>query len=237
MSKTLSDHLYKSKFSLSLIQKASQIIVKKGKIQFKESTDLITENDKLILKVFEYFGFLQRVLEDIDKVFIFLKLDLKKIKKVHPKLQKDEDYYKYHFENYVFRVISIQDVLGKLGNVLYQTKIDDEKCNAYNFKEALKRNKNKNHSIFTSILEKMNDTKTIRHKKLHKGNAEITNLQGVIFWEDTERITNMKFDKILHKMSEQNISNQIIAIEEETIQILNLIIQFFDNSIDELEKL
>lgn len=237
MSKTFSDHLYSSKFSRILIQRASKIVVKKGAIQFGKENTKLSEGDKSTLKLFEYFGFLQKVLQDLEMVITFLKIETKKIRKVYPSLDTDEEYYKYHFENYIIRVISLQDILGKLGNILYKTNIDDEKCNGYNFKEALKKLGNPKHSYISAILEQSADIKKLRHKKLHQGVAELDNLKGIIFWDDLERATSEKFDKILHQMSAEDLSIQINKVENETIEIVDLVIAFFDNSLDELNNI
>ncbi len=237
MSQTFSDYLYKSKFSFILVQKSSELILKKVGRKLNGENVSLSDNEKITLNIFEYFGSLQRVLEDIEKAIIFLKIDKKKIKKVFPEIKYDEDYYKYHFENYIFRIISLQDIVGKLGNLLYKTNIKDEKCNGFNFKEALEKKNKPISNLISKILKKTNEIKDVRNKKLHKGDAEISNLKGVIFWEDLERITNSKFDKILHKMTEDNLVNQIKAIEKECYEILDLIIEFFDNSIDELNEL
>lgn len=237
MSKTLSDHLYNGKFFTLLVGKASKAVVKKGKIKFKEEKSILTEGEKSILKMFEYLTSLQEVLEDIEKVLVFLEIDTKKIKKVYPRLNADQEYYKYHFENYIIRIISLQDIVGKFGNILYKTNINDEKCNGYNFADALKKLGNTNHSLMSAILERSKDIKKVRHKKLHRGEGEIAQLKGVIFWDDLEKATNQNFDKILHQMSADDLRAQINSIETETIEIINLIIAFFDNSVDELNKL
>lgn len=237
MPQNLSDHLYKSKFSLTLVHKASKAIIKKGAIQLDKDSTKLTEGEKLTLKLFEYFTSLQRVLQDIENVLVFLKIDTKKIRKIYPLLDTDEEYYKYHFENYIIRVISLQDIVGKLGNILYKTNIDDEKCNGYNFKEALKKNGNPKHSYISAILEQSIDIKKVRHKKLHRGIAEINNLRGVVFWDDLEKATSKKFDRILHEMSAGDLSIQINEIEKETVKIIDLIIEFFDNSLDELNNI
>lgn len=164
MSKTLSDHLYDGKFFNMLVHEASKAIIKKGKIQFKEENSILTEDDKAILKMFEYVLSLQGVLKDIEKVLVFLQIDTKKIKKVYPLLNADEEYYKYHFENYIIRIIILQDIVGKLGNILYKTNIKDEKCNGYNFADALKKLDNPNHSHMSAILERSKDIKQTRHK-------------------------------------------------------------------------
>ncbi|MHA7607880.1 Cthe_2314 family HEPN domain-containing protein [Elizabethkingia meningoseptica] len=237
MSKTLSDHIYDGKFFKLLVNKTSKIVVKKGKIKFQGENSTITEDEKLILKMFEYLNSLQEVLQDIEKVLLFLEIDTKKIKKVFPGLQGDEEYYKYHFENYIIRIISLQDIAGKLGNILYNTNINDEKCNGYNFADTLKKLGNKNHSLMSAILERTKDIKKVRHKKLHRGEGEIAQLKGIIFWDDLEKVTNQNFDKILHQMSAEDLKAQISSIETETIEIINLINEFFDNSLDELTKL
>jgi len=237
MSKTFSDHLYNGKFFRLLVNEASKVVVKKGKIKFEGKSSKLTEDDKSILKMFEYLNSLQEVLQDIEKVLIFLEIDTKKIKKIYPSLNADEEYYKYHFENYIIRIISLQDIVGKLGNILYNTNINDEKCNGYNFADTLKKLGNKTHSLVSAILERSRDIKKARHKKLHKGEGEIVQLKGIIFWDDLEKVTNQNFDKILHQMSAEDLKAQINSIETETIEIIDSIIAFFDNSLDELNKL
>jgi len=237
MSKTLSDHLYNGKFFKLLVNETSKVVVKKGKIKFERENSTLTEGEKSILKMFEYLNSLQEVLKDIEKVLFFLEIDTKKIKKVYPGLQADEEYYKYHFENYIIRIISLQDIVGKLGNILYNTNINDEKCNGYNFTDALKKLDHKNHSFVSAILERTKHIKKVRHKKLHKGEGEIAHLKGIIFWDDLQKVTNQNYDKILHQMSAEDLKAQINSIETETIEIIDLINEFFDNSLDELTKL
>ena len=144
------DKLFESKFSKKLMRKTAIIINKWSSIhaeKLKEgievyknykSFDSVGNVDEInYYEKAEKFWAIQNTLEDINKVFVFIEIDRSKILEFYPKIESQESYFKYHIENYIIRVYTIIDLVGKIGNLLYETKIPDEDCNCYKFKEKI----------------------------------------------------------------------------------------------------
>ena len=114
------------------------------------------------------------------KVFIFIEIDRNKIIEFYPNIESQESYFKYHIENYIIRVNTIMDLVGQLGNLLYETKIKDKDCNCYIFKEKIKTEHREIADILEDILKYVNDRKKRRNKKLHTGILEIDELRSYL---------------------------------------------------------
>ena len=243
--KTLSDNLYKSVFCLELTNIYGNIVKRIFKVWSEKRDsgdktpidDLYSTTEKKIQKVNNYFNSLITVISDIEKTIIFLKIKRETVLDIYPKLEYQKEYYKYHFENYIIRINSISDILGKLGNILYETNILDKKCNGYNFREKLIQIDKELANIIEKLLEKISYIKILRHQKLHKGDTEISYLENIIFFDNLEKFTGEKTDPILVEYTENLILKEIESIEIEVVETIKIVNEFLNKSIGKLKTI
>jgi len=243
----LSNEFSNSKFAFEHINIIAPIISSHFDIYLKllekdsaeniDFSQIGTPNEIKLKKVSHYYGLISTVIEDLERVLIFLRFkDRNILLSIFPGLSEEKEYYKYHFENYMIRVNTISDLVGKLGNILYNTGLGD-KCNGYNFKEKIKPTNLKSAKLVENLLKITFEIKQKRHKKIHKGETDISNLSGVVFWNDILKISNKKASESLEELTDESLNNKIDELEMEIIDIIKAVNQFLDNSVNELIKL
>lgn len=187
-------------------------------------------SEEQILKknIFNYFSSIQNVVNDLEKTLVFLQIDYSKILEVYSELGDKKSYYIYHFENYFIRINTITDLVGKIGNLICKTNIENEKCNGYSFKEKMITiNPNLADSV-SKILEHTKCLKIIRHKKIHTGESEIENLKDIVLWSDLAKYTKTGYDAILDDYTDLQIKLEICRVENEIKELLNFTNHYFD---------
>lgn len=241
--------LFDSKFSEKLMTEARLIINKWSSIHaermseteyFKEHPTFESVGTQSELETYskiEKFFAIQNTLNDINKVFTFLAIDKTKIVSIYPEIESQENYFIYHIENYIIRIYTIVDLVGKLGNLLYQTGIQDEDCNCYKFKEKIKVQNIEIGKMLEDILLHVDLIKKRRHKKIHTGEIEIDELKGISFWKDFSEFLPENFDfenPVLKEMNEtrfQNMINELHAFLDSLVEKINI---FLESSIDKI---
>ena len=109
-----------------------------------------------------------------------------------------------------------------MGNIICKTEIDEEKCNGYNFKEAIKKiNQDISNSV-EKILVFTKDLKIIRHEKIHTGKTEIGNLKDIVLWSDLAKYTKDEYDSLLDDFTEIRLNEEIEKLEKEIEKLLKL---------------
>ncbi len=230
--------LASSRFAKEYIRITAPIIADHTKI-FLETIDkdidfntIGTDKEIKIKEISNYYGLLQTVISDLEKVLLFLRFkNRNKLEEIYPELENQEDYYRYHFENYIIRVNTITDVLGKLGNLIFETGIDIDDCNGYVFKEKIKKTDTNASSIIEKLLIKTKDIKEKRHKKIHTGESEINYLEGIAFFDDIFKIFQQNTDPHLIELTDSNLNQEINKLEQEIFEIIDIVNEFLDYSV------
>jgi len=193
--------------------------------------DLGSEKEKLLKRIQNYYSNLNTVINDLDIVKLFLSIeDRKKIKENYPTLESQEEYYKYHFENYIIRLVTLSDIIGKMGNEIFEVGIDSEKCNGYNFKDKIKTTKPDVANIIERLLSRIKEIKDKRHQKIHTGETEINQLKSIIFWDELQEIIGVENNPILDNMTDKYIKEEIDNLETEAKEIIDIIKEFLEKS-------
>jgi hypothetical protein len=244
----ISEEFANSTFGYEYVNILAPISAKHMKIFLKEIDEkdaknldynqIGTPSEIILKKVSNYFGLLSRIFSDLELVLLFLKVkDREKLDGIFPELENDEQYYIYHFENYIIRLTTVTDLIGKLGNVLYQTGIEDDKCNGYKFREKLKKTDTERAEMITKLLVKTKEIKDRRHKKIHTGESDIPYLSGVVFFNDMLKLINEEASPILNNHANTKLQAEVDKIEKEILEIILMINEFLDISIDKLKSL
>ena len=153
-------------------------------------------------------------------------------------LDSQETYSKYHYENYYIRLITILDIIGKLGTTLYGFNLDLDKVSAYTFKyKALKEGHEDIARIIDTLSDKLKKCKAERKKKLHKGEAEIKPFNGTVILEDIKPFIGSNKDEILTQYTDQKIKEEIEILTGNTFDLIEIVKEFLEESITKLNEI
>lgn len=239
--RTLLDQLVETKFGLEFLKVLVPITTKHMEICLENrNIDYDTIGDakeKKLKNIAHIYGLLQTTVSDLELVLIFLRIeDRKVIKQIFPKIESQEQYFKYHLENFIIRIITITDIVGKLGDAIYETELSEEKCNGYNFKERIKPTDPSCANIIEELLICTKEIKSKRHKKLHTGEAKIGYFDGIIFWEEISNIIKKEANPILDELTDSNIKIEINSLEKEIRNIIELVVKFLEYATDKFKE-
>ena len=134
--------------------------------------------------------------------------------------------------------MTLSDIIGRLGILLYSLDIKLDNGSAFNFKDNARKKGFENIAIITEkLIEKFSLLKPEKHKKIHNGIAEIETLNGVVFWSDiNKQIGESKTDKILEEHTDTIINEKISSIEEKITEIVIIIKMFLEESLTKLRE-
>ena len=239
---TFKKHLSGTQFELELVKAVLPIVTSHMKIAIDDRNaiydELGTEREKHLKRIQKHYGNLNTVISDLDLVKGFLNIkDRSQIKLNYPNLESQEEYYKYHFENFIIRLVTLSDIIGKMGNEIFETGIDPNKCNGYNFKEKIKSDNPEIALIVEKLLLKVKDIKDKRHQKIHKGETDISQLNKIVFWDELQEIVGAKKDPILDELTENNIKEEIEKLVKEVKDVIDVIKEFLEEAKGKIEEI
>tara|TARA_B100000780_G_scaffold44907_1_gene27963 strand:+ start:161 stop:901 length:741 start_codon:yes stop_codon:yes gene_type:complete len=182
-------------------------------------------------------GRLSTVLGDLDRTFMFLAKDRKLINEHYIDLETQEEYYDYHLENFYIRLATLLDVIGKLGNEVYDLGLKKDKVSAYVFKDKAKSEGFEKISQITGeLIEKIDEYKKARHSKLHTGESEFKIFRKIVIWEDLMKMIDSEVDPILSEHTDEEIKKQLDELKYFTLEVIQLIENFMDEASVKLEE-
>lgn len=182
-------------------------------------------------------GRISKVLDDLDRTFIFLAKDRKLITEHYTDLETQEEYYDYHLENFYIRLATLLDVIGKLGNEVYGLGLTKDKVSAHVFKDKAKSEGFEKISQITGdLIAKIDEYRQARHSKLHTGESEFKIFRKIVIWEDLMKMIDSDVDPFLSDYTDQEIKQQLTELKEFTIEVIQLIECFMDEAAIKLEE-
>lgn len=151
-------------------------------------------------------GRISTVLGDLNRTFIFVSKDRKLIKEHYSELETQEEYYDYHLENFYIRLATLLDVIGKLGNEIYDLGLKKDKISTYVFKDKAKSEGFEKISKVTGdLIEKIDEYRKARHSKLHTGESKFKIFRKIVIWEDLMKMIDSEVDPILTEHTDEEI--------------------------------
>ncbi len=235
--KRLSDLLVETKFGFEFIKILAPLTGKHLKV-FLENTgtnydEIGNDKEKKLKQIAHYYGLLQTCVSDLELVLTFLRIeDRKSITIQFPNLESQEQYFKYHLENFIIRIITLTDIVGKLGNSIFETGIIEEKCNGYTFKEKIKVADPICSDIVEKLLIETKEIKNKRHSKLHTGDTKIGYFEGIVFYDELSKIIKSEASPLLDKLTDNNIQEEIDLLENDIRDVISLVVGFTDYATD-----
>ena len=88
-----------------------------------------TEKEVYLKSIVSFIGLVQSYFEDLEKVVTFLRINKSQLSALYGDKIKPSDYFKYHYDNFVIRILTCIDICGKIGNVVFDLKIEDKYSN------------------------------------------------------------------------------------------------------------
>lgn len=199
--------------------------------------DYGTDEEKTLKLILIQIANIREVLKDIDLTLGFLSKKRDNILIDYPFIESQREYYRYHFENYYIRLLTLLDLVGKLGKLLYDSDIDINKVSAYTFKDKAKKDGHiQIATIVEKLVSKLTELKDARHKKLHTGESEIRPLSGVVIWEDINSIVGADTDELLKQYTDHKINEEIELLKSKTIEIIAIMKEFLNEATVKLKE-
>jgi hypothetical protein len=198
------------------------------------------EKEKYLKSIMSSVASLQSYFEDLQRAVTFLKVDKSKISHIYKDELETDDYYKYHYDNFIIRIVTSIDVCGKIGNLLYDLKIPEKYSNWHSFtvhptiKNTLPAQKL---NEFSEFLE---DFKSQRHKIVHQGQNPNNRFDKIIFWDTINKVIGKPkniHDKILDEHTAEQIQEAMEEIESVISETARFIFEFLDTTQDRLEEI
>lgn len=235
-------HLSGTKFELDLVKALQNFIpehmedcLNDPELKYKDYGTEYKKKTKLIVK---FFANISVVLKDLDLTLNFLGKARSTILEHYPFLDSQETYFKYHYENYFIRLVTILDLVGKLGTLIYGLNLNLDQVSAYTFKDKVRKEGYEDVAkIIDKLIEKLSELKTERHKKLHIGEADIKSFNGTVIWEDINAITGSHTDAILKQYTDQKINEEVEILKRNTIELIDIVKEFLEESDTKLNEI
>jgi len=232
---TFKEHLSKNSFESELVKILLPIVANHMKIAIdNRDVDyeiLGSEKEQHLKRIQKHYGYLNTVISDLDLVKEFLSIeDRRQIRINYPNIESQEEYYKYHFENYIIRLVTLSDIVGKMGNEIYGTGISPKRCNGYSFKKKIQSDNPKVAIIVEKLLLKIKEIKDKRHQKLHVGETDVSQLNTIVFWDELQEIIGSEKDPILDKLTDKNIKEEINMLDKEIKEVIDIIKEFLEEA-------
>ncbi|KAA5531887.1 Cthe_2314 family HEPN domain-containing protein [Paenimyroides baculatum] len=206
-------------------------------VKEKNYDNFLNDNERevRVKKFYELFNQFTTILSDLEKTIIFLRIeDYQVVEKVYSSLENTQSYYTYFIENYIIRINSLSDVLGKILNLIYNTEI--EKANLYLFRIKIQQSYPQLNELIIELLEKIKITKEKRHEKLHQGETEFEYLKNVVFWNELYRLLNEPIPESLKEQTKDNLIKMVDQIEQEIIEYVIMCRKILNISSEQLEN-
>ena len=210
-------------FIIKFIEKYKLVINKKCK---KEN---LTNEENNFMKFSEYYFSYVNVLRNLKKVIDFLSIDVDKISLFFPFLKNEQEYYKYHYENYILRILTVPDLIGKMGNAIFDLKIKEKDCNCYRFKKdyfKIVRQNDDIIQIIEQVLKFTEEFKEDRHSIIHRGKTNFEKLSYLDLQILSLKVFNTEDDIDFRNSSYTNIKCEIEIFENEILDLYNLCNKF-----------
>lgn len=200
-----------------------------------------TKTEVQLKAIHTKLGLILSYFDDLQMATKFLSVDREKIQLLHSDNIEQEDYYKYHYDNFLTRIVTSIDICGKIGNEVYDLKIEDRYCNWSAFanhssmKDSVPSKKTIDFSKYLETLRKY------RHEKVHFGTTKYNHFSGLIFWNDFNNAIKLNIDErtrqFLEERTEKELNIRLTEIEEIIETVIYKTFDFLNSMADDIKKI
>lgn len=149
---------------------------------------------------------------------------------------KEIDYYKYHYETFIIRIVSVLDLCSKLGNYTYELGIRPIDCNWSRVRKELGVNDTSNRLV--GLKNHLTDFTKDRNIIIHQGNhqtKEVESIDSKIY-----SLEMIEIEAILQEWFDKEKDEKIAEVKqnmENTIKTtIDLAFEFIESLKEAFEK-
>jgi hypothetical protein len=182
---------------------------------------------------------IETYLTDLTLIPIFLSIKRNRISSSYAKLT-EEQYFKYHYDNFIIRIVTSMDICGKIGNTVYGLNIPEKYCNGYSFVNHPAVKNLDCSTKLSELTEYLEPFRSTRHIKIHKGESSENKFSAISFydWWPVDMKAKMKgYIDILNETTNDNIKAVVIEIYDVISNMTNKICSFLDSMVPKLDEL
>jgi hypothetical protein len=175
-------------------------------------------------------GSFQHYFEDLEKSLIFLNVEKRKIVTLYSKAIRAEEYFKYHYDNFVVRVVTSMDICGKIGDTICELGIPVRYQNAFSYINHPEVKNSDSAVVLNDLATYLEHLRTQRHSKVHGGQNESNRFDTVLFIEDlNEALGTEEPDNVLDEYGKEQIREANKEIEDVILKVAGHVIKFLDS--------
>ena len=188
MTESIPKSIYGSVFVQKLVNYTTDILSERYKTLTAQGSsifDLTThENpiEKQLNSIQKHIIPIETYLTDLTLIPIFLSIKRNRISSSYAKLSEDQ-YFKYHYDNFIIRIVTSMDICGKLGNTVYGLNIQEKYCNGYSFVNHPTVKNLDCSTKLTELIEYLEPFRSTRHIKIHKGESSQNKFSDIKFYD------------------------------------------------------
>ncbi|WP_066835268.1 Cthe_2314 family HEPN domain-containing protein [Rufibacter ruber] len=238
----LEEHFEGTKFEYDLAKALLTFVPRQFEEALKDSSleyeKMGTYKERKLKTILHYFTNFYTVLQDLELTLLFLRKERALILEHYSAIESQKTYYNYHFENYFIRLVTLGDIVARLGSTVYGLNIDLKKLSIYNFKDKIKKEGYYDIAVITDkLIQSLDKLKKERNNKLHSGKADIDLLSGTVIWEDYNKIIGSLTTSSLKNYTDMQVKKAIKNLHKESIAILDIIKELLEKSTDKLNEI
>lgn len=190
--------------------------------------DIGTEKEKYLKNILEISQNITAHLDDLFETTKYLSVDRKNIRNLYGELIKEEAYFKYQYDNFIMRITSSIDICGKVGNRVFNLKIEDKYCNWATFANYPSMKGSESSKKLLEFADYLENYRLLRHSKLHKGKTPANRFNKVIFW-DSLNLGTSKIDPVLHEYTKMQLEDELKEINRVIDDVKRMTFDFVDS--------
>lgn len=202
--------------------------------------DIGSDHERFLKSLAFRLGELSEYFDDVFLTLNFLQVDKSKIAALYGEAMEPEQYYKYHYDNYLIRMVTVLDICAKFGNLLYGLGVPESKMYPNRFYDH-PRLKDKPAGIelrqFSGYLDRI---KKDRHRKVHRGASRENRFDDVLFWEGLNKAIGTapeNHDPLLDEITLTQIEEVLSTIRTTTRQSIAYVGDFLNSCLPQLQAI
>ena len=185
-----------------------------------------------LLRIRHYF-------EDLQILPKFLNVEREKIVLLYGDAIDDEDYYKFHYDNFVIRLLTSIDLCGKIGRTVFELPIKHGSW--YQLMQHPELKGTQPAKILQSFSTYLENYRKHRHQKIHSGQSEDDQFDKIVYWESLVKLTGMEMHledmEVLNEFTNVEIKRKVAELEAVINQTIDYTFDFLDAINYRVEKL
>lgn len=195
-------------------------------------------HERFLKSLVDRIGLISEYFDDVFLTLTFLQVDKAKISALYGESLVPEQYYKFHYDNFLIRVVTSLDICAKLGNVIFALRISERKMYPITFYDHPSVSTERSAGILKEFADYLDTIKKDRHRKVHQGTSKENMFNRVLFWENLNKamdISPEEHDPVLEEFTQSKIYEVLHEIETITEKSIDYVVDFLDSMLPRLE--